>query len=865
MTTYQKQQQVSALSGLSQKQVAELLQIHGPNELPQDIARNFLATTKEILTEPMLLLLLFAAMIYLLVGDLAEGILLFFFAVFSIALILYQARRSENSLAALRALGAPNATAIRDGLEIVIPASEIVPGDIIKIDEGERIPADGDLLRGQGLSVDESLLTGESVAVRKLPKLEIDRTQITLVRATEDIEVEDPDQLFSSTLVVSGYGLMKATATGSKTRTGMIGTSLSAIVVEKTRLESSTMRLVRIFGILSLFVCGALVVWYGLEKGDWVQGMLSGVALAMAMLPEEFPVALTVFLAIGAWRLSKIKVLARRPAVLETLGTATVLCVDKTGTLTENHMRARLLSVDGNRHDLADSNAPMDTPFRMLVAYAWLAARHGNIDPIDQAVDLLARDTASEDLAIYREWPVSREYGITPELLAFSQVWKKAKNEYLVAAKGAPEAIADLCQLSIVKRRKLLAEVEALAKQGLRVLGVAIAECKNIDLPEKQSGFNYKFSGLISFEDPVRQTVPAAVAEARAAGIKVKMITGDYPATAKAIANQSGIDIGDGIFTGPEFRKLTTSGSDKQVLQTSVFARMMPEQKLALVTALKANHEIVAMTGDGVNDAPALKAAHIGIAMGQRGTDVAREASDIVLMNEDFGTIVNSIHMGRRIFENLRKVIIYISAIHIPIAGLAVLPLLAGMPPLLLPAHVVLTEMIIDPMASIAFETTPEEKDIMKHPPRPISDQVAGFPQIALGLIQGTLLLASCLFLYGYHLRNGSDTETARTLAFVAMTAGNITLVRINASREFVLLNLLAPGYRLFWFIALMACSVLAISILTPSLRDLLGFSVPAWFDLLLAITAGLGSVLVFDLLKKLEIVQNIMGRVSNA
>jgi Ca2+-transporting ATPase len=846
-------------AGLSAAEAEARLVRYGPNEVGTESGKRFFETLAEILTEPLLILLIAAAVIYGAIGDLAEGLLLCAFALLSISLLVYQARRSENALAALKALSAPVATVIRDGVRLKIAARDVVPGDLVCIDEGERIPADGVLVRSQALIVDESLLTGESVPVRKRADAAAGALTDTATGAADAPGGDDQPYVYAGTLGVGGHGIALITRTGARTLTGSIGASLESITIEPTRLQRSTARIVRMFGGAAFVVCIALIAWIGLVEGDWIKGALSGIALAMAMLPEEFPVALAVFLAIGAWRLSRVNVLARRPAVVETLGAATVLCVDKTGTLTENRMRVATLAVGDDEADLADLEAALEAdpatdrlPDAMigLIETAYLAARHASFDPMDSAVGRLAGSTVQEALSEYGDWPLVREYGITPELLAFSQAWRDDQGVLQVATKGAPEAIASLCHMSENERSAMMKRVGDMAERGLRVLGVAKARHAGSTVLDNPHDYNFEFAGLIGFEDPMRPTVPGAVAQAHRGGMVVKMITGDYPATAMAIAGQSGIDTSGGFLTGSDVAELSAVELQRAVAGKNVFARMMPEQKLRLVEALKSNGDVVAMTGDGVNDAPALKSAHIGIAMGERGTDVAREAAGIVLLNEDFGTIVNAVRMGRRIFENLRKVMIYIAAIHVPIAGLALLPLLFGMPPLLLPMHVVLIEMIIDPMCSVAFETTPEEKDIMEHPPRAMSDPMVGAEQLILGLVQGAVLLAVCLALYWRGLESGWSEDLARTLSLIALAAANIGLARVNASRSFAFSNLFARGYRLFWLIALIAASVVTLCIAIPQLRDLFGFSVPAPMQILAAIGIGLFAAAIPDLFK---------------
>lgn len=836
-------------AGLTSAEAKCQLDRYGPNTMPEDGGRSGLAIAREILTEPMLLLLMAAVTLYLVIGDLAEGLLLAGFAVLTIGLVFYQQQRSENALAALRNLGAPSARVVRDGKECIIAAREVVVGDVMLLDEGERVPADGMLISNVGLVVDESLLTGESVPVRKHAG---DCGELAAVPGGDDQPF-----VYSGTLVVKGHGTAIVSDTGLRTRAGRIGVSLASIVVERTQLQVSVNRIVRLFGGLAAIVCCALVIFYGVYREDWLQGLLSGIALAMSMLPEEFPVVLTIFLAIGAWRLARIKVLARRPAIIETLGAATVLCVDKTGTLTENRMRIRFLDTLTNQLEVESDFRDIPQAILPLVEAAWLATRHASIDPMDRAVAGLASRAKGYETLV---WPMVREYGLSPELLAMSIAWKDDAGHFAVACKGAPEAIIALCHLTDEKEAKIWEHVHTMAEKGLRVLGVGIGTTTQGELPESQHDFDFTFAGLVGFEDPLRTTVPAAVREASHAGISVKMITGDYSATALAIASAAGIDTKHGTVTGQQLEGSDDAEVELLVSSANVFARIMPEQKLRIVEALRRQGEIVAMTGDGVNDAPALKAAHIGIAMGKRGTDVAREAAGMVLLDEDFGSIVSAVRMGRRIFDNLRKVIIYISAIHVLIAGLALVPLIAGMPPLFFPAHVVVIEMIIDPMCSIVFERTPAEGDIMHRPPRSVENPLAGIQQIVFGLLQGSVLLIVCLAIYQGLLLQEASVEAARTAAFIAVTAGNLSLALVNSSREPVLVHMLDRGRMTFWIAAVIAVLVVSICIVQPSLAELFAFTRPEIGQVVLAAGAGVFAVLVFDTMKLIPAVRRIVG-----
>ncbi len=821
--------------GLSSAEAASRLARSGPNLLTQRERRGGWQTLGAVLAEPMFLLLLVAAGVYLVLGDLGEGLLLSAFAVLSVALVVLQERRSARALDALRELAAPQVRVWRDGRRTVIPARELVPGDWIAVGEGERVAADAVLREASALSVDASLLTGESAPVMKRPAV------------LADDDDEDACRIHAGTLVVAGEGLAEVTATGAATAMGRIGASLADIDIAPTPLQRQLRQLVRWLALGALALSSLLVLWHGLRAGDWMQGLLAGIALAMAMLPEEFPMALAVFLALGAWRLARVQVLARRPAVVEALGAATVLCVDKTGTLTENRMQVcRLVAMDAAGGvqlalDLPPSSAPSPAPLpeaaHRLVEFAMLASQRGGVEPMDAAI--LGRGDAG--LAgtehLHPRWRVAQAFALTPELLAVTHDWVGEDGLHRVAAKGAPEAVADLCHLPPGALAALRAEAQALATQGLRVLAVAEGQGRATPAPHPHD-YDFTLLGLVAFEDPLRPSVPAAVAQARRAGIAVVMITGDHPATALAIAAQAGIDTAAGSLTGAQLQGLDEAALAQAVRRVRVFARVTPQDKLRLVRAFHANGEVVAMTGDGVNDAPALKAAHIGIAMGVRGTDVAREAASVVLLEEDFGRIVEGVRLGRRIDDNLRKVMTYIVAIHVPIAGLALLPLLFGLPPLMLPVHVVVTEMIIDPVCSLAFENAPQARGIMERPPRPASAPLVDRALVLRAAWQGLGLLAASLAAYAVAIDAGVPVDEARTLAFIGLTVGNLSLVALNAAAGLSARRLFAREFRAFWVVATLAAGLLVLALTVPAVSDLMRLSPPSPGALALTLAA---------------------------
>ena len=666
---------IETITGLSERQAQEVLEKEGYNEIPSAKNRSGIAIIIEVIREPMFLLLVACGAIYLFLGDIREALMLLGFVFVVIGITFYQERKTERALEALRDLSSPRALVIRDGKQRRIAGREVVRGDIVVLSEGDRVPADAVLLSCTNFSVDESLLTGESVSVNKM---ECDDANMEMERPGGD----NMPFVYSGTLVVNGQGIARVHSTGVNTEIGKIGKTLQTVETEKTLLQRETGKLVRNLAFVGALLCVLVIVLYYVTRGNLLDGFLAGITLAMAMLPEEFPMVLTIFLALGAWRISQKQVLTRRVAAVETLGSATVLCSDKTGTITVNKMSVSKFFVAGQYHDVSNTkNDYLPETFHGLVEYAVLASQKDPFDPMEKALMQLAEYTLSNTEHLHHNWTLVREYPLSREILALSHVWKSPDGkDYTIAAKGAPEAIIDLCHLDESEKKRLSEHINNMANEGLRIIGVARSSFTEEALPGKQHDFTFTFLGLIGLIDPVRQQVPEAVAECHNAGIRVVMITGDYPGTALNIARQIGLTPADRIITGVELDQMDDKELRKQIGNTAIFSRVVPEQKLRLVNALKENGEIVAMTGDGVNDAPALKAAHIGIAMGGRGTDVAREASSLVLLDDDFSSIVEAVKMGRRIFDNLKKAMAYIFAIHVPIAGMSLLPLLFGWP-----------------------------------------------------------------------------------------------------------------------------------------------------------------------------------------
>ncbi|HZD43723.1 MAG TPA: cation-translocating P-type ATPase, partial [Methanomicrobiales archaeon] len=786
-----------------------------------------------------------AGLVYFFLGDIEEGSLLLSFVFVIIGITVYQERKTENALEALQNLSSPRALVIRDHNRQRIPGREVVRGDLILLAEGDRVPADAEVLDVINLLVDESILTGESVPVRKFP-------------ATGDRERppqpggEDQPFVYSGTLVVQGRGLAEVVAIGRETEIGKIGKTLSELKVDTTPLEKETNRIVRNIAIIGFLLFLVTVVVYGITRFNWIGGLLAGITLAMAILPEEFPVVLTVFLALGAWRISEKRVLTRRVTAIEALGSASVLCVDKTGTLTENRMSVAELSARGDRCDLtALDGKGIPESCHELVEYAILASKPDPFDPMEIALHTLGREYLSGTEHLHANWTLLEEYPLSRELLAMSNVWRSPDGrDYIIAAKGAPEAIGDLCHLSGEGMQRLSEEVQALAADGLRVLGVAKSSFRPGDLPQEQHVFSFAYLGLVGFLDPVRPDVPPAISECQSAGVRIIMITGDYPATAVKIASQIGLDTEEGYLTGQDLETLSAADLGSRMSGVHIVARAVPEQKLRIVTALKSTGNIVAMTGDGVNDAPALKEADIGIAMGKRGTDVAREAAALVLLDDTFSSIVAAIRMGRRIFDNLRKAMAYVIAVHVPIAGMSVLPIIFGLPLVLLPVHIVFLELIIDPSSSVAFEAEEAEPGIMDRPPRSENEPILTRRAILIALVQGGVVLAALLAAFTYLYLNGLGESEARAFTFTTIVIANLGLILVNRSWSRTLSSTLRRPNSSLWWIVLGALFFLGVVLYLPILQNLFAFAPLSGEEVALAVAIGIVSVFWFEVYK---------------
>ncbi|HVC15869.1 MAG TPA: cation-translocating P-type ATPase [Rhodanobacter sp.] len=796
------------LRGLSREEAARRLAAQGPNILPGGAPKSLLAIVAGVVAEPMFLMLLVAGGLYLALGDRAEAAFLLFFVFVVIGITLTQEHKTQRALESLRELSAPRALVIRDGQELRIPGRDVVLGDLLILHEGDRIAADAALLDGH-LDVNESLLTGEAVPVIKLPG-------------------KDSNLLFASTVVTKGVGVAEVCATATATAVGRIGQALASTAEAVSGLQLATRRLIRnlTIGGLLLAVGYCLLGWLWNGR-SLLESVLSGIALTMAILPEEIPVILTVFLALGAWRISMHKVLTRRMAAVEALGAISVLAVDKTGTLTQNRMQVAEL-VTGSDEFRDEAAADLPEVFHELVEFAMLATPADPFDPMEKAIQRFGLGWLDGTEHIHVELAPEFEYRLSPDILAMTRVFPNGSaTRHLLATKGAPEAVIDLCHLAPADGAAIQRQIEAMATRGLRVLGVARGEWRGSEWPSSQHDFDFRFLGLIGFADPPRPEVPAAIAECRAAGVRIIMLTGDHPATARAIARQVGLSERAEVITGPEIEMLGDDALRERMQHVDLCARMQPVQKLRLVQVLRQGGKVVAMTGDGVNDAPALKAADVGIAMGERGTDVAREAASLVLLDDSFASIVAAIRQGRRIYDNITKATRFTFAVHMPVIMLVLAPTMLHWPVLLMPVHIVLLQLFIDPACSIVFESEPESADSMTRPPRPASESPFASANLWYAVLQGVGFAGILLLGYALLLGRGGDPAQSRTAVFTTLVLGVflLTLANRNLSRSLLAsLNAANPWLpRMFGGVLAM----LAVVIGVPFFRSVMQLAVP--------------------------------------
>ena len=836
---------LSPLQGLTSEQAQKLQEQFGKNQLTDEKKQSFLSKAIHIICEPMFLLLIVAAVIYFILGEPRDGAIMLIFVIGIISIDIIQEWKTDKTLNALKDLSAPHVTVIRDGKEQMIASVDLVPNDLMIIAEGVKIPADGEVVKASDLCVDESSLTGEAEGVWKLTTDTTDKNSNDYWRK---------DYCYAGTLVIQGSATIRVDKIGAATEYGKIGANVASAMENPTPLQKQTGQLVKLCAGIAgvLFALVSVFTYYNLPDHVFreriIESILSGITLAMAMIPEEFPVILTVFLSMGAWRLAKKQSLVRKLPAVETLGAVSVLCVDKTGTITMNQMTVR-------------DTWSVGTDARELIEIMGLACEIDAYDPMEKAMlDYCETFGINKDHLFGSE--LITEYAFTNDLKMMGHVWKH-DGEIIIAAKGSPERILTICNMNDAERQQTEEEINKMSKQGLRVIAVGIMKPNSeAEIPVTITDCILTLCGLIGLADPPRESVKRDIENCTRAGVRVVMITGDNGITASSIAKQVGMMGSDKIITGDELNSMSDAELRERVRDVSVFSRVVPEHKMRIVKAFKENGEVVAMTGDGVNDAPALKHADIGIAMGKRGSEVSREAADLILLDDNFSTIVDTIRDGRRIYDNIRKAVGYVFTIHIPIAFAALLaPLLNIIPAnlLLLPLHVVLLELIIDPTCSIVLERQPAEHNIMERQPRNPQENILTAGTLTKSIIQGLAIFAASFGTYYLLLQqNPENAALARTMALSIIIIANLFLVQVNSSNydSMVQSMIRLAKDRVMWGVSIGTIAGLLLILYTP-LSGILKLAPLTAGQLSGAVIIAAVSVLWYEIVKLVKRMKN--------
>lgn len=817
------------LGGLNSEEVEKLQKKYGMNELVSQEKPNMLKKFLGVFKEPMFLLLLIAATVYFLLGAPKDGAIMLVFVGFVASITFIQEWKTEKTMNALKDLTSPKVNTLRNGKNILIKSTELVPGDVVFLSEGERIPADCIVLEPSNFSVDESILTGESEYVMK----------VSTTQSEKSTDYWKKDILYAGTLCVFGKCTAIVKFTGINTEYGKIGKAISEAKDEPTPLQKKVSILVKNIAIAGVILCISVMVASYFYSFDILNSILSGISLAMAIIPEEFPVVLTVFLSMGAYRLAKNNTLMRKISAVETLGSATVLCVDKTGTITQNKMKVKSIYSDGgifNNEDLKNQE---------LSDLMVLSCEKDPYDPMEKAI--LEAANLSQLETVYK-YDLSKKIAFDSKTKRMANIYIK-DNKYYVAVKGSAETVLGLCNLDKQTMDEINIEIDKMASNGLRVL--ALADCTSEEVYEDLECYELTFKGLVGLQDPPKDGVEEAIKLCKKAGIRVVMITGDYSKTAMAIGEEIGLKFTDKVIVGNEIDSLSENELCEVVKSCDVFSRVIPEQKMKIVKALKKNGEIVAMTGDGVNDAPALKSADIGIAMGKRGTEVAKEAADMILMDDNFTTIVKSVKDGRRVYDNIRKAMVYILIIHIPIAAMAMFAPLFNLPPLLLPMHIMLLELIIDPTCSIVFEGEPAEANIMENPPRPPQEPLLTRSLTIKVVLQGIIMFLAAFMPFHYMIDLGISSEYARSFSLITFIVANVTLVLVNRSNTELLYHLIKEkGSKVRLIVNSMALIMVFAIVYIPILNSFFRTEKIGIYPLIIAIVLGFISTGWWEIVK---------------
>jgi len=819
------------IQGLNDQQVVESRKKFGGNFVVIE-KQTFLKKFIGILKDPMIVLLLAAALLYFISGEIANSI----FMAFAIALVagisIYQEARSRNALATLKTLTQPTSKVIRGGITIEIKREEIVMNDTIIVEEGTSIPADGIIIQSNDFSINESILTGESFAINKNKS-------------------DKDNHVFQGTTVISGLAICKVDAIGAATALGKIGKSLESIEEEETPLQKQIASFVKMMAIVGAIIF--LIVW-GInffKTLEVLNSLLKALTLAMSILPEEIPVAFTTFMAIGAWRMMKIGVIVKNTMTVETLGSATVICTDKTGTITENKMSlAKLFALSTQK--ISSLNDASEEEKELITMAMW-ASEPIPFDPMEIAL----HDAYSSVIKVdqRKNYKMVHEYPLSGRPPMMTHIFENDAGHRIIAAKGAPEALLEVCKISEQEIQSVKKALQVLTSEGYRVLGVGVTEFADNDFPEDQQKFKFNFKGLVAFYDPPKKNISQVLESFYKAGIAVKIITGDNAATTSSIAKQIKFQGAESTMNGEELLKMNEKDFEEQVMKINIFTRMFPDAKLRILNALKANHQIVAMTGDGVNDAPALKAAHISIAMGKKGTEIAKEVSSLILMDDDLGKMVDAIAMGRKIYINLKKAIQYIISIHIPIILTVFIPLALGWiyPTIFSPVHIIFLELIMGPTCSIIYENEPLEKNIMQQKPRPFTTTFFSFRELSTSIIQGLMITVGTLFIYQFAVTHGLNEAATRTMAFTTLISANIFLTLENRSFHYSLFTTLKYKNNLVMGIIFMTVTITALLLLIPPLTHFFEFGELNASQFMICLLTGCLSVVWFEGVKAIN------------
>ncbi|MCK0135103.1 cation-translocating P-type ATPase [Arenibacter sp. S6351L] len=821
------------IKGLTDEAVKSSRKKHGENSLSYKKENGFLDALKSVAQEPMVILLMVASSIYFITGNNGDGIFMVAAIILVASISLYQDSKSRMALEKLKSLTQPNSQVIRNGEVVDIPSEELVVGDSLMVEEGNTIPADGTIVHSNDFSVNESILTGESLSVFK------DASKLD-------------NKIFGGTTVASGLAIATITEIGNSTQLGKIGKSLEGIQEEKTPLEKQISNFVKQMSIWGGIIF--LLVWgiNYLQSREVLDSLLKALTLAMSVLPEEIPVAFTTFMALGAYRLMKMGIVVKQMKTVESLGSATVICTDKTGTITQNKMElAKLFTLDTG--EVVSADALLNNSQKELVTIAMWASEPIPFDPMEKALHEAYGRIASVDQRPH--YKMIHEYPLSGKPPMMTHLFANSEGNRIIAAKGAPEALLATSKLTDSQKEQITDILTNLGQEGYRMLGVGQANFKGSDFPEKQQDFQFAFKGLVAFYDPPKDNIRQVLKDFDKAGIQVKLVTGDNPATSMAIAKQIDFPGYEKNMTGEELMQLKDEELQQKVKSTQVFTRMFPEAKLRIVNAIKANNEVVAMTGDGVNDGPALKASHIGIAMGKKGTEIAKQAASLILVDDDLSKMVDAIAMGRKIYGNLKKAIQYIISIHIPIILTVFIPLALGWvyPAIFSPSHVILLELIMGPTCSIIYENEPMEKNTMIQKPRPFTTTFFKFKELITSIIQGLVITLGSLSVYQYAVLESHNESVTRTMVFMVLISSNIFLTLVNRSFYYSIWTTLKYKNNLVPLIIGITLILSALLLFVPPLTSFFQFETLTFKQLGIAVMAGMMSVLWYEIVKGIK------------